>query len=320
LGWVLHFPIPDEQALYIGAYTFRVRLFFPSIFLFLTPYLFSMTIQEASAYISESLTKLYPEQEIRGFTNIILDHLTGLSRTNQLLSPGLLLTQKSEEQMYNIIEQLKLSKPIQYIIGKCWFFDLIFEVSGSVLIPRPETEELVDWIIKDNTTISPSILDIGTGSGCIAVSLAKNISGKVSAVDVSAEALYIARRNASANNTNVEFFQIDILTESIPGPFDIIVSNPPYVTLAQKKEMHSNVLDYEPHLALFVPEDDPLLFYRVIASFASKNLKSGGKLFFEINEELPQQTEQLVADFGFETELRKDLNGKYRMLKAVRND
>ena len=224
----------------------------------------------------------------------------------------------------SFIEKLKIFTPIQYVLGECEFMGLRFEVDPSVLIPRPETEELVEWILaSQNNTNSVSILDIGTGSGCIAVSLKCMLpKAFVTAYDLSNDALALARKNAEINEVTVDFRQQDILQpETENGEWDIIVSNPPYIPNAEKVEIQSNVLNFEPHLALFVPDNDPLLFYRKIIEFAAMHLKAGGQLFFEIHRDRGQEVMQLLSEAGFaEIELRKDLSGNDRMLKAEKKE
>ncbi|MBO7477770.1 MAG: peptide chain release factor N(5)-glutamine methyltransferase, partial [Salinivirgaceae bacterium] len=215
-------------------------------------------------------------------------------------------------------------EPLQYVIGTEWFMNMPFSVCRDVLIPRPETEELVRLIVGRCKRPSPRIVDVGTGSGCIAVSLAKLIDGaQVTAVDVSASAIEVARRNAEQNGAQVEFVCTDILADNqlfVPSSLDIVVSNPPYVTETDKSQMSRNVLDFEPHLALFVPDSDPLLFYRRIAELAQQWLKSGGMLFFEINERFGPETVQLLENMRFDNvELHRDFYEKNRMVSAVWN-
>jgi release factor glutamine methyltransferase len=229
---------------------------------------------------------------------------------------------KSEILNWNaILEKLKIQIPIQYIIGTTHFYGLEFIVDENVLIPRPETEELVDWIVKLNSKLSKKknlkILDIGTGSGCIAVSLAKNIpNSEVFAIDVSEKALAIAKKNAILNKVPVTFLHKNILeTKDLNQKFDIIVSNPPYVRNLEKAEIKPNVLDNEPHLALFVPDNDPLIFYKKIAELAAANLNPNGQLFFEINQYLGKETQELLEYIGLKNiELRKDIYGNDRMI------
>jgi release factor glutamine methyltransferase len=233
------------------------------------------------------------------------------------------------EPVSRALEDLKKEIPIQYILGETEFFGLPFKVNSNVLIPRPETEELVDWIIDTQKTNLNSdklhILDIGTGSGCIAISLAKKLDhAKVYALDVSHEALDVAKRNATLNNVSIEFINANILnsetwnTEFQNLKFDIIVSNPPYVRALEKEQMKPNVVNYEPHIALFVENEDPLIFYRAIIEYAVDNLTVNGHLFFEINEYLGNQMLQLLNSFNFKAiELKQDIFKKDRMIKGI---
>jgi release factor glutamine methyltransferase len=264
----------------------------------------------------------FPTQEIQSLQKIIFEKKLGLPIHKVYLEPNRSVNLSDTDQIFDIVSMLKLQKPIQYILGEADFFGLNFFVTPDVLIPRQETEELVDWIIKSTGNDSCSILDIGTGSGCIAVSLAVNIkNSNVTAIDISAAALKIAERNAINNNVLVDFSLIDILdvNSSIPNkPFDIIVSNPPYVRELEKEQMKPNVLDHEPYLALFVSDSDPLIFYKAIALKASRILKSQGIVYCEINEALGNEIYALFNAYGFvDIEILKDLNGKNRMLKAV---
>jgi release factor glutamine methyltransferase len=279
-----------------------------------------MTVKEANQFISQALQNFYPESEIRGFQQIIFSHCMSYKRSDIFLKADDAVPETVRIQIYDIIEQLKLEKPVQYILGATEFYGMTFFVDESVLIPRPETEELVQWISNDYRNSSPRVLDIGTGSGCIAVSLARLVPGaKVCGMDISAKALAMAHRNALHNDVHVDYSLVNICSDSLPrmGPFDVIVSNPPYVTEDQRTRMENNVLDFEPHLALFVPENDPLLFYRVISRFASLHLNKRGSLYFEINEDLADETMKLIESFGFSAELKRDLNDKYRMIKAT---
>ena len=282
-----------------------------------------MTVKDTSLLIFQELQLIYPREEIDAITDLIFGHLLNFRRFEALLKSEMTIPVSLEVQIYDIIAQLKKHRPIQYVLGETEFYGLPFRVSESVLIPRPETEELIEWVLADYCKQQPQIVDIGTGSGCIAVSLAKYIpSAHVTAIDVSTKALDIARENASLNNVNVNFVESDILAEKLPhwGNFDLVVSNPPYVTLTQKKQMMPNVLEHEPHLALFVPEDDPLLFYKAITAFAYKCLNLHGALYFEINEELSNETALMIEQHGFSAEIKKDLHGKHRMIKAIRHD
>jgi release factor glutamine methyltransferase len=279
-----------------------------------------MTVKEASQWIHQTLIPTHDELETDSIIYLIFNYLMDFKRFDVKLKADTQVPAHLEPQIYDIIEQLKTNRPIQYILGVTEFYGLPFYVDESVLIPRPETEELVQWILTDFGAKSPRIVDIGTGSGCIPVALASNLSvAGVIGVDISENALVTARKNALKNAVKVDFLRLDILENEFTklGLFDVIVSNPPYVTVNQKDRMESNVLDYEPHLALFVPENDPLLFYKAIGKFAKNHLNVGGCLYFEINEALFNETEQAIQQIGFTTELKKDINNKYRMLKAM---
>jgi release factor glutamine methyltransferase len=277
-----------------------------------------MKLKEYRTYFLEKLTPLYDSMEAESFFNIALTELKGWKRIDLALQPDAVLSSDEIAQWNNVLVQLEEQKPIQYIFGKAYFYGLEFEVNENTLIPRPETEELVEWIIHENKHREQiKILDIGTGSGCIPISLAKNLPDvKLSAIDISVEALAVAKRNAVHNNTNVNFIHQDILTaESLPQSFDIIVSNPPYVRHLEKQEIKENVLQYEPHLALFVEDNDALLFYRKIALLAKGHLTPAGRLYFEINQYLGPETVQLLEDFGFKhVVLKKDIYGNDRMI------
>ena len=258
------------------------------------------------------------------FFYLILEEKRQLKRIDLALDPDLVFLKEEMVLWNSILEQLKLEIPVQYLLGKTSFYGLEFEVNGDVLIPRPETEELVEWIIQstksevENTKLK--ILDIGTGSGCIGISLAKNISNtKVYAIDVSEKALATAKRNAVSNKVDVTFITQNILeTENLNQQFDIIVSNPPYVRNLEKQEIKKNVLDNEPHLALFVEDDDALIFYKKIAALAQKNLSEKGQLFFEINQYLGEDMVSLLEKMNFKNiELRKDIYGNDRMIRGT---
>jgi release factor glutamine methyltransferase len=286
-----------------------------------------MKIKEYRTHFIQALTSMYGEGEAESFFYLILEEKQQLKRVDLALQPDLVF---AEVEIWNsILEQLKLEIPIQYLLGKTSFYGLDFEVNENVLIPRPETEELVDWIISENLKISESrslkILDIGTGSGCIAISLAKNLpNAKVFAIDVSQKALVTARKNAVGNAVNVTFLEQNILevsslsaVEGLDQDFDIIVSNPPYVRNLEKEEIKRNVLDNEPHLALFVEDNDALLFYRKIAELAKKNGSKSGQLYFEINQYLGKEMIELLEGFGFKNiQLRKDIYGNDRMMRG----
>ncbi len=281
------------------------------------------TIKKIISLIKFELNDYYPLQEINSFIHLIFNHYLNYSKVQIQLK-------KDEEISYNLVNQIKTNikelksyKPIQYILGKTEFYNLPFIVSPGVLIPRPETEELVDWIITENNNHFQKIADIGTGSGCIAISLAKNLNKAfIYALDNSSDALSLTRRNSKLNNVEIHIPHFDIfnMQNQIDEIFDIIVSNPPYVTEKEKKLMHPNVLNYEPVEALFVPDNDPLIYYRGIINFAQTYLKKGGKLYFEINENYGMETAMLLEKKNFyDIQLKKDINEKYRMLRGILN-
>jgi release factor glutamine methyltransferase len=278
-------------------------------------------MQAAILRIQSELQGLYPDTEIRSFSNLIIEKLTGFSRTEILVNKNTLFSDEQRHVIETFIEKLKKNVPIQYILGETEFFGLPFYVNESVLIPRPETEELVDWIRNENDrNANLHLLDIGTGSGCIPISLKHEFpKATVDAFDISEKALETAKNNADRNKLKVNFAKVDILNApDFEKRWDIIVSNPPYVTELEKNEMLPNVLDHEPHLALFVPDNDPLLFYRQIALFAQKHLQTNGKLYFEINREFGQACVDLLAEMGFQDiELRKDISGNDRMVRSI---
>lgn len=278
-----------------------------------------MNIKEYRNQFITELTTLYGNDEAESFFYLTLEDFRGWKRSDLALNHDASFSEDEIAAWDFVLNQLKKQIPIQYILGKAHFFGMEFEVNDNVLIPRPETEELVQWIVSDNKIDSPKILDIGTGSGCIAISLAKNIrNSDVSAIDVSPGALGLAKKNAGKNGVEVNFIQKDILvTADLQSGFDIIVSNPPYVRNLEKHEIKKNVLENEPHLALFVDDNDALIFYRKIAELAKKNLSADGKLFFEINQYLAKETMDLLENLGFSyLELRKDIYGNDRMILA----
>ena len=243
---------------------------------------------ETVAYIRNSLKDIYPPGEAQALVRLIMEHVCGLSTHQLLLGKGKELSDTEKFKIKEIVEGLRLYKPIQYLLGIADFYGMEFKVTPDVLIPRPETVELVARIITDYQSQAPRILDIGTGSGCIAISLAKHLpEAEVAAVDISPEALAVAEENARMNQVSVSFLELDILSggnlSSPIGNFNCTVSNPPYIMNKEKATMEANVLENEPHLALFVPDDDPLLFYRAIARFGQRHLAEGGHLYFEIN-------------------------------------
>lgn len=277
-----------------------------------------MLAKDYRNHFIEKLAPLYDVLEAESFFYILLEDFYQMKRIDLALQPDFVFTDQEISRWNQVLEKLEKEIPIQYILGKAHFYGLEFEVNENTLIPRPETEELVEWIVKKNEFKGKiKILDIGTGSGCIAISLAKNLpDAEVFAIDVSGKALETAKKNAFTNEANVVFMQRDILkTEDLEQNFDLIVSNPPYVRNLEKDEIKKNVLEYEPHLALFVEDDDALLFYRKISELAQKNLKVNGTLYFEINQYLGTEMIDLLKAKNFnEIELRKDIYGNDRMI------
>ena len=285
-----------------------------------------MSGKSVSGYVQfmhDELKSFYPATEIRQFVKIIFEHLLGFSTTDLLTKGDTLLDEDQGIFVDDCVRRLKDHEPVQYIVGETEFLDLKLKVTPATLIPRPETEELVMWVVEHLGRPGHQVLDIGTGTGCIILGL-KSLRPDVTAGawDVSEEALKTARENAVLNKLEVKFEQKDILLfepgEQYIGKYDVIVSNPPYVRNSEKELMDRNVLDHEPHLALFVDDADPLLFYREITENALKMLKKGGLLFFEINEAFGKEVKELMEDAGFsDVEVRKDINGKDRMAKGV---
>lgn len=288
-----------------------------------------MTIRQLEKSFIAELIPLYGFDEARNIAWLAISYICGLNRIQYLGAKEFELSLQDEACLLRYLEQLKAGTPLQYVLGETEFYGLPFKVTSSVLIPRPETEELVDWIIKEVKKGSESsgsksfnILDIGTGSGCIPIALKKHLSeARVFGLDISPEAVEVAISNSKLNETDVRFWKDDILNpahqELLKTTYNIIVSNPPYVTMAEKDQMHKNVLEHEPHTALFVSDDDPLQFYRAIALFAKSHLQNEGLLFLEINENLGEETVSLLVDNGFTNiALRLDLRGKPRMIKA----
>jgi release factor glutamine methyltransferase len=298
-----------------------------------------MKIGEAVTYMTDALKEMYDEDESKTIAQMILEDCTGQTRSFLLLNKAEALSANEEERLKERLNRLQHHEPVQYVLNKSWFYGMELYIDKNVLIPRPETEELVDWILKDiklsglavfergsmqaDVTNTLKILDIGTGSGCIALALKKAMpKAEVWGCDISEEALNIARRNGSSLDIRVDFQGIDFLDEAqqrfLPT-VDIIVSNPPYVPLKDKESMRPNVLQYEPHTALFVPDNDPLLFYKAIAQFAEKRLHDKGAIYLEIHEELGGAVAAIFKPNKYQqVEVRKDMQGKERMVKVSR--
>jgi release factor glutamine methyltransferase len=286
-----------------------------------------MTLNEARTVLTKELRNVYETDESRNIIELVIEHITNMSRAEQVKNKVPYLTCTQLEDLDAITERLKKNEPVQYVLGEAWFAGMKFKVNKNVLIPRPETEELVDWIVKTINAqysifnVQCSIMDIGTGSGCIPITLKKKLrEATVSAIDVCSEALFTATENAIELNSDVDFLLLDFLDEEKwkeLGQYDIIVSNPPYVKQSEINTMYERVKGFEPHLALFVPDEDALIFYKKLAGFSSKHLNPDGSLFVEINEALGEMVVKLLKSAGFvNIELKKDMQGKDRMVKA----
>lgn len=282
------------------------------------------TIKEIRNYFTRELEGIYDSSEIKSIIDIVFSSVLNKGRLDLLMEPEMSLSPEKTGELTKICAELKTGKPVQYIIGETVFYDCIIKVDKNVLIPRPETEELVHHVIKENNGFTGNILDLCTGSGCIAVALAVNLPGaRVTAVDNSEQVLMKAAENAKLNSVEIDFLKVDILYPLFAMPYiaDIIVSNPPYVLNSQKLQMHKNVLDFEPHEALFVPDDDPMKFYRAILVVAENILSQGGRIYFEINETMGKVLHELMESFDYSNvEILKDINGKERIMKGKKND
>ena len=287
-----------------------------------------MTTTEAFQFVKNQIESIYDESEADNIAELIIEHITIEKKFDRIIQKGKEFSAGDEVQLNQYITRLQKHEPVQYILNESWFYGLKFYVDKHVLIPRPETEELVDWALKETKKSKVpkdrnlKILDIGTGSGCIAVSLKRNLppAFEVLACDINEEALTISRKNADYAGVFIDFIGLDFLDEKqreqLPA-VDIIISNPPYVPLNDKKKMKENVVNYEPHTALFVPDNDPLIFYKAIANFGKEHLNDGGTVFVELHEDLSNSVIELFKSNGYPaTELRKDMQGKDRMLKA----
>ena len=285
-----------------------------------------MTIHEANMRLIFQLYELYDDREAANITDLVMENITGWKRIDRVINKELKMSGVMEQQLENYTKELLTHKPVQYVLHEAWFGGMKYYVDEHVLIPRPETEELVDLVIKEvkkksnaqnNLDKKKSLLDIGTGSGCIPITLKKNLpETDVYSIDVSEKALDVAKRNANMNGADVKFVLGNFLDENKWiefSSFDVIVSNPPYIPKKGMEEMSKNVVDYEPHLALFVPDDDPLIFYKAIARFAEKKLLPGGRIFLELHEQLAEEVKGLFSFFG-EVQVKNDMQGKERFL------
>ena len=274
-------------------------------------------IRDILPYFERELTQFYSNKEVQNMAFWCIHSISKLSRSEYLLSSNSPLSKDTVSFYQSVVSRLKNFEPLQYILGECEFYGLSLKVSPSCLIPRPETEELVHWILQHNFT---KVLDIGTGSACIPIALAKHKEAQITALDISFDALSIARENAKKNTVDIHFIEHNIFNDiDLKTSFDLIVSNPPYVLESEKTLMNNNVLDYEPHLALFVSDNDALIYYKRIIDFSKVHLQREGLLFLEINEQKSVEIKDLLENNGFENVLiKKDMQGKNRMVKAVR--
>lgn len=281
-----------------------------------------MTVNQASAYFKERLNATIDSGEIAAMWRIVMKHLMNYEPVDLILRGDNDLPDFMDARLADITSRLLLHEPLQYIMGEARFYGYVFTVTPATLIPRPETEQLVDIIVDENKGNDLRVLDIGTGTGCIAVSLALNLNWpEVTAIDISEQALEVAHRNAERNKAKIHYLQADALhLPTLPcEPLDIIVSNPPYVCHNEKQAMEPNVLDYEPHTALFVPDNDPKLFYRAIAQYATRALKTGGRLYFEVNRAYANDTANMLTSMGFgDVQVHLDSFGNRRFVTATR--
>lgn len=279
-----------------------------------------MSLNDIKQTLKKQLADQYESIELNPILSILTEHITGWDQLQQVLNKETELNETQILAFEKAAAELKAGKPIQYVIGKAWFMGEAYSVNEHVLIPRPETEELVDWILEyaEIKGTSLRILDIGTGSGCIAIALKKALpNSNVSAIDISTNALKVAAENASILNAAIEFVPLDILnTAFLPDQYDVIVSNPPYIPMHEMENMEMQVTSQEPNIALFVPDEDPLVFYKAIARLAKLHLKPNGQLFFEIHFDQGEAMVNLLDEMNFHAELREDLFGKDRMIRA----
>lgn len=283
------------------------------------------SISQAFYFLKGELAGIYDSREATAIAHEVMEHLSGMPKIDRLINKDHLLDTTQETKLYSFLRKLQAQTPIQYVLGRAWFMESPYFVNEDVLIPRPETEELVYWIVQDHKEKKPlKVLDIGTGSGCIPISLKKQLSeAEVYACDISQGALSVAERNTRDLNTEVHYFMYDILQQPFPAPIpegmDIIVSNPPYIPRKEYDDMSVHVREKEPVTALFVPDEDPLIFYKAIARFGSGHLQSEGSVYCEIHQDFGEDTVKVFRQAGYvSVELRKDIHNNYRMLKAKR--
>jgi release factor glutamine methyltransferase len=292
-----------------------------------------MTIAQAYFEFTEKLKTIYEDREADNISDWVFENVTGLKRWQRRENQNKNLEKSHLEKLKNYLDELLKHKPVQYVLNEAWFYKMKFFVNENVLIPRPETEELIEWIIsdfkkeKDSKPTLPggrqvNIIDIGTGSGCIPIALKKELpDSNITSIDVSEEALSVANKNAAALHLAIEFFKIDFLKKNewqTLSQYDIIVSNPPYIPINEKEILAKNVTEFEPHIALFVENNDPFIFYKMIAEFSKTHLNPGGKIYVEVHEEYARQVKIIFEDNGLISEIKKDIFGKERMIKAIK--
>jgi release factor glutamine methyltransferase len=289
-----------------------------------------MTTGEFYNDLKSELKTIYDDREAENISDWVFENVTGLKRWERRENQNEELNKSDSEKLKKYLEELLKHKPVQYILNEAWFYKMKFYVNENVLIPRPETEELVEWIVKDernnvrDNSKQTNIIDIGTGSGCIPVSLKKQLpDAGITAIDVSEKALLVSKKNAKKLNVSIDFFKIDFFKEdewkSFPQ-FDIIVSNPPYIPISEKEILAKNVTDFEPGIALFVVGNDPFIFYKTIAKFSELHLNENGKIYVEVHEEYAKQVKVIFENAGFISEIKKDIYGKERMVKALKSE
>ncbi len=283
-----------------------------------------MTVDESYKHFVKKLKSVYDDGEANNITDWVFESIASIKRLDRITDKQKQLNNLTVEQLNHALQQLLEHKPVQYVLGEAWFYKMKLKVNEKVLIPRPETEELVEWVV-DEFKIQNSklkILDVGTGSGCIAIALKKELpASEIFAIDVSKDALQVAMQNSQEHNAEINFMQIDFLNEkswASLSSFNIIISNPPYIPENEKRKLAKNVADHEPHVALFVNDSDPFIFYKEIAAFAEKNLKEQGKIFVELHESYANEVQQIFAEKNFTTEIKKDIYGRERMICAYK--
>ena len=266
----------------------------------------------------QELHNIYSQKEIRSITSLTIDHCLGLNRSEIIIYSDKMLSGDEVQDIEKVLVQLRKGAPVQYVLSEIIFYGIRLDINYGALIPRPETEELVDWVVKDNKGTYKDYLDIGCGSGCIIIALSKNLEGTFQGLDISRDALDIARKNRDYYNLDIDLESFDIMDSRLNSSWDVIISNPPYVLTSHKKHMHQNILDHEPDIALFVDDKDPLMYYNRIADQAKDSLVSMGSLYFEINDMFGDKIVNMLSLKGFvNIELKKDINDKERMVKAV---